>query len=248
MRQEFESTYHALEESHWWFTSRRALIRSLVRRLAGSTQASILEVGCSGGPLLQQLRADGYPHLTGIDISAQAIAVCGQRQVPNVSVMDAQHLQFEAESFDVIIASDVLEHLPDAPAALLEWRRALKPGGQLFVFVPAFMFLWSEHDVSNLHHHRYRSPELNLALQTCGFTVERSGYWNFLLFMPAAAVRLLKKLLFKTVNAAAHDDLKPTAAFVNRLLQGVMRVENRLFLAGVNFPWGISAWAIARKP
>ena len=248
MQEEFESTYHAVEERHWWFVGRRALVRQLVRRVTAGRKACILEIGCSGGPLLQQLRSDGYENLTGIDISAEAIAICAQRGVPNTFVMDAQHLSYPSESFDVITASDVLEHLADAPTALREWHRTLRPGGALVVFVPAFMFLWSEHDVANQHKHRYRATELKAALENTGFTVERRGYWNFLLFVPAAMVRMLKNVLARPGRATGQGDLKKTSNAVNAILQFVLNLENRILLAGWNFPFGISAWAIARKP
>ncbi len=247
MQEDFESTYHAVEERHWWFVGRRALVRQLVRRATGDHTARILEIGCSGGPLLQQLRSDGYANLTGIDISKEAIALCATRGVPNTFVMDAQHLQYPAESFDVITASDVLEHLADAPTALREWHRTLRPGGVLLVFVPAFMFLWSEHDVANQHKHRYHAAELKAALEGAGFAVERRGYWNFLLFPPAALVRLVKNLLSGPGNAGGQGDLKKTSSAVSWILQLVLKLENRILLAGFDFPFGISAWAVARK-
>jgi SAM-dependent methyltransferase len=248
MQEQFEATYHAVEERHWWFVGRRALVRQLVRRATASRDARILEIGCSGGPLLQQLRRDGYVHLTGIDISREAIAVCHARGVPDTFVMDAQRLEYPAETFDVITASDVLEHIVDAPGALRDWRRALKPGGTLLLFVPAFMFLWSEHDVANLHHHRYRAAELRRALIDAGFAVERSSYWNFLLFAPTAAVRMLKNLLAKPGAAAGQGDLKATSSPLNTIFAWLLAIENRILLSGLNAPFGISAWAIARKP
>lgn len=248
MQKDFEATYHSVEENHWWFTSRRELVRRLVRRATPDRNAPILEIGCSGGPLLQKLRADGYAHLTGIDISEEAIALCARRGVPNVSVMDAQHLKFPSASFDVITASDVLEHLADAPSALREWHRTLRSGGTLFVFVPAFMFLWSEHDVANQHQHRYRATELKNALENVGFSVERRGYWNFLLFAPVALVRFFKKLFCKSRNASGQGDLKQTSIVTNTILKFLLKIENRILLAGFNFPCGVSAWAIARKP
>lgn len=248
MNKSFEKTYHEVEAAHWWFVTRRALVKDLVGRTARDRQAAILEIGCSGGPLMESLRAEGFAQVTGIDISSEAVARCRERGLANVSVMDAQAPEFPAQSFDVITASDVLEHLADAPRALAAWHQLLRPGGTVLVFVPAFQFLWSGHDDINHHFHRYRAAELAGLLETAGFAVVRRGYWNFFLFLPVALVRLVKKIFAGKSAKLPTGDLKPVAAPINRLLIGLLRLENRLLLAGFNFPWGVSAVVIARKP
>jgi SAM-dependent methyltransferase len=248
MNKGFEQTYHEVEATHWWFCTRRALVKALVRQAAPGPEATILEIGCSGGPLMESLRADGFNNVVGIDISPEAVALCRARQLPNVSVMDAQAPNFLPATFDVITASDVLEHLADAPRALAEWHKLLRPGGTVLVFVPAFRFLWSGHDDINHHFHRYRAPELAGMLRAAGFEVQRQGYWNFFLFLPVALVRLAKRVFSSAAKKLPAGDLKPVIGPVNQMLIWLLTLENRLLLAGVNFPWGVSAAVIARKP
>lgn len=247
MNKGFEKTYHEVEAAHWWFVSRRALVKDLVCRVAPGRSSAILEIGCSGGPLLGQLRDSGYTHLTGIDISPEAIALCRERNLGDVRVMDAQQPDFPAASFDVITASDVLEHLADAPRAVAAWHQLLRPGGTLIVFVPAFQFLWSGHDVVNHHFHRYRAAELAGLLRAAGFEIQRQGYWNFFLFLPVAAVRLAKRVFSRPANKLPTGDLQAVPRPLNFLLLLLLRLENRLMLCGLNFPWGVSASVIARK-
>lgn len=247
MRAEYETLYHQVEQTHWWHQARRHLVRALARQLLPDRTARILEIGCSGGPLLAQLRADGYADLTGIDVSVAAIARCRERGLTNTQVMDAQRLSFPDAAFALVIASDVLEHLRDDAGALAEWRRVLAPGGRLVVLVPAFAFLWSEHDEINQHVRRYRRPQLCALLRQTGFTVERSGYWNFLLFPPVAAIRLARRLRPKS-TAPARGDIFPTPKAINRLLLAMLRVENWWLLRGLNFPFGVSVLAVARRP
>lgn len=246
MNKDFEKTYHEVEAAHWWFVTRRQLVRELVRRAAPDRRAAILEIGCSGGPLLQMLTDDGYVSLTGIDISPEGIELCRQKNLGNVQVMDARQPGFPENSFDAIIASDVLEHLPDAPTALAAWQKLLRPGGTLLVFVPAFRFLWSGHDVVNQHFHRYRAAELAGLLSAAGYQVARKGYWNFSLFLPVSAVRLTKRFLGGTDKTPAGD-LKALPRALNAALTGLLRLENWLLLRGLDFPWGVSAMVIGQK-
>jgi 2-polyprenyl-3-methyl-5-hydroxy-6-metoxy-1,4-benzoquinol methylase len=248
MNKQFETLYHEVEATHWWFVSRRALVKSLVALTAPNRTSAILEIGCSGGPLLQQLRDDGYNDLTGIDLSSEAIALCRQRSLGNVRVMDAQQPDFPPASFEVITASDVLEHLADAPRAVAAWHRLLCPGGTLVVFVPAFQCLWSRHDEVNHHFHRYRAAELASLLRAAGFEIQRQGYWNFCLFLPVALLRLARRLVPDSSKKPPVGDLQPMPSQINSLLIWLLRLENRLVLAGLDFPWGISAMVLARKP
>jgi SAM-dependent methyltransferase len=248
MNKDFEQTYHEIEESYWWFVTRRSLVRELVRRAAPDRKSAILEIGCSGGPLLQMLQSDGYDHLTGIDISPEAIQLCRRRKLENVRVMDALQPDFAPASFDVIVASDVLEHLADAPGALEAWHALLRPGGTLIVFVPAFMMLWSGHDEVNQHFYRYRAAELATLAQSCGYEVRRKGYWDFLLFLPITIIRLASRFFGRVTNKAPSGDLKPLPRPVNALLISLLRLENWLLLAGANYPWGLSAMVICQKP
>jgi hypothetical protein len=123
----------------------------------------------------------------------------------------------------------------------------LRPGGTLMVFVPAFKFLWSGHDVVNHHFHRYRAAELAGLLRSAGFEIQRQGYWNFFLFLPVAIVRLAKRLFAGNSDKLPAGDLKAVPRALNFLLILLLRLENRLMLCGLNFPWGVSAAVIARK-
>src|SRR5262245_35302718 len=111
MKKEYERHYHRLESFHWWFCGRRQLVRRLVLHCNSDRDCRILEIGCSAGAMMAELEADGYRHVTGIDISAEAIELCKRNGLKEVYVMDAQRPDFPDRHFDVITASDVLEHL-----------------------------------------------------------------------------------------------------------------------------------------
>lgn len=94
----------------------------------------ILDVGCGGGYVATNI--DGRL-LVGIDISAQAIGAAHHRGSDAVfAVGDAERLPFADASFDLVIMSEVLEHLPNGRAGFGEAARVMKPGGRLVITGP----------------------------------------------------------------------------------------------------------------
>ena len=247
MQQAYEQTYHRFESGHWWFLGRRHILRALVAQEGVDRQSRILEIGCSAGLLMKELQADGFGQVKGIDISPDAIALCRSAGL-DAFLMDAQKVELPGETFDIIIASDVLEHLADEDEAVQYWKRLLKPGGLLVIFVPAFMLLWGHHDEANKHHRRYRRQQLVKLLVSSGFKIERSSYWNSLLFGPVAAIRLLRRAWPDQAAPNGQGDLSEPPAVVNRLLASLLKLENLVLRLGINWPFGASVLALARKP
>lgn len=264
----YEEKYHLIEENYWWFQARRNVVLNLLEQLrkparishagqvpvggggrgAGGVDARVLEVGCSGGPLLVKLQERGYRHLAGIDISASAIALAQQRGLRNVQVMDAAHLTFQDASFDMVIASDILEHLVEEQTAVREWTRVLAPGGHLIVFVPAYQWLWTGHDVVNHHQRRYTQGRLAKVLRNNEeLEIVRQSYWNIGLLAPVGCMRVLQRIAGSVGAAKPKDALAPVPTLVNRLLMAWLSLEDALLLAGVRYPCGVSVMAIARK-
>jgi SAM-dependent methyltransferase len=247
----YEAKYHQLEEENWWFASRRDAVYDLVSRLQLPLAAAILEIGCSGGPLMQRLRTAGYTDVTGIDVSEPAIELAHARGVLNTSLMDGAALEFADARFDLVIASDVLEHIENEGTALREWSRVLKPGGQALIFVPGHTYLWSEHDVVNHHFRRYSRQGLVDAIERAGLQAKRSSFWNAAMFFPTAVLRLGRRLLSGPVSPVkkpgATGDLHQLVGPANSLLLQWVKAENRL-LRHVNLPLGVSVFALAQKP
>lgn len=247
----YEAKYHQLEEENWWFASRRDAVYDLVSGLRLPPAAAILEIGCSGGPLMQRLRAAGYTDVTGIDVSAPVIELAHARGVANASLMDGAALEFADARFDLVIASDVLEHIEDEGKALREWARVLKPGGQVLIFVPAHAYLWSEHDVVNHHFRRYSRQGLVAAIERAGLRALRSSFWNAAMFFPTAVLRLGRRLISGPVSPVkkpgATGDLHQLMRPANSVLLQWVKAENRL-LRHFDLPLGVSVFALAQKP
>ncbi|MBU1017219.1 class I SAM-dependent methyltransferase [Patescibacteria group bacterium] len=241
----YESKYHRLEKYYWLLITRRGIIINLIKKMGVANNAKILEIGCSSGPLINLLKHNGFTNNYGIDISVDAINLCKKRDLNNVAIMDGAKTQFEDREFDIIIASDVLEHIKDDQSALLEWYRLLKPNGKLILFVPAFDFLWSDHDEINNHFRRYNKSSLTKKLKEAQFKVLRISYWNFVLFFPTYLLRTFQHFFTKKKDEP-KDQLYELNSLVNKILIVLLKTEN-LFLKYFNFPTGVSIFTICRK-
>ncbi|MFH1685461.1 MAG: class I SAM-dependent methyltransferase [Candidatus Micrarchaeota archaeon] len=240
MDKQYEKKHHALEKTHWWFIARRNMIHRMLKKTDKKTR--ILDLGCCGGSLLLSLQKQGFSNLHGIDLSENAIKLCKSRGLPNVFLMNGEKMKFNNNSFDIVLVSDVLEHIQDDAAAIAESFRILKPSGKLIVFVPAFDFLWSGHDEVLAHHRRYSAKTLNEKLMSAGFLIRRTSYWNFFLFIPTLLLKFIQKFSRKTT-----DQLYESNSIVNFILIKLLFFENFL-LEHINFPFGVSVFSIAEKP
>ena len=240
MEEKYEKRYHELEDSHWWFVGRRKMIASIVKKFPQTSQ--ILDIGCSGGSLINLLNEKGYHHVSGIDISKKAIQLCKKRGIKDVRLMSGDKLKFK-KKFDIIIASDVLEHIKDDKKAVESMRQTLKKRGKVICFVPAFMSLWSHHDESNKHYRRYTKKTLSDLFMNNGFNILRRSYWNFSLFIP---IFIGKRLISKKRGIKKESNLYLHSKIINKFMINLLKIEN-IFLSKFNFPFGVSTFVIAEK-
>ena len=233
----YELAYHENEEKNWWFVGRR---KAVLRMLEGVPKsAKIVDIGCSGGALLLDLKTKGYTDLHGVDFSPEAITLCEKRGLNNAHEMDGAATTFPDNTFDVVVSSDSLEHIEDDSKALKEWLRILKPGGKLYLFVPAHMYLWSSHDEVNHHFRRYSYKGLKTVVTSAGFKIKKQTYWNFSLFFPVYLVRKMTNL-FSKKEGNSNGILNPNS-ITNKFLVKFISTENKLFsLTG--FPIGVSLY------
>ncbi|MGQ0506088.1 MAG: class I SAM-dependent DNA methyltransferase [Myxococcaceae bacterium] len=231
-----------LEDNHWWFNGRRAVVREVLeQRLGGDAQKRrILDVGCGTGGMLGMLRTFG--EVEGIDSSDEALRYARQRMGDAVPLGKGQLPDGipAGQRYDLITAFDVIEHISDAVESLRAIRKALKPGGALVCTVPAYQFLWSAHDDANHHQRRYDAGLLRAHLAASGFKVQYLSYFNALLFPPIAAVRLLHKVL----PEKGGEELDETTPWINAVLTVLFSSERHL-LKRTTLPFGVSLIAVA---
>jgi SAM-dependent methyltransferase len=158
---------------------------------------------------------------------------------------DAVRLPFGPGSFDAAFAFDVLEHIQDEDGALSEIRRVLRPDAPLVLSVPAFPFLSGRQDVICHHYRRYRRSRLVPLLRTHGFSIEHASYFNSLLFLPVAAIRIARRLLPTPDPPGGSDFDLRLPRVLERLLETAFSAERHVVTRGA-MPFGVSVLCVAR--
>lgn len=236
---------YELEDTYWWFVARRRMVRSLVQRYAAKSEGlKILDAGCGTGGTLSAL--EGLGELWGCDISADALELCGTRGLTQLRECGVEQLDFEDESFDVVVSCDVLEHVAEHETAMAEMARVLRPGGVCVLTVPAHRCLWSEHDEALGHIRRYGTREFVQLVEGGGLRIEKLTHAVALALPAIILYRAMKRLL-------VPSDGRPKTALVrlpgpiNNLLDAFLHFEN-LLIRHISLPIGTSLVAVARKP
>jgi len=248
MQQHTYAIMDRVEDSHWWFVGRRAILESFMRSIVAKIQHAdegvrvpfrILDVGCGTGANLEMLSQFGSAE--GVDVSDEALEFC-RRKGLTVQKGLAESLPYADETCDITTARDVVEHLDDDIAGLKEMFRVTKSGGYSLIFVPAFMWLWGVQDDISHHRIRYTRKQIVERLENAGYTVERSTYANFTFFAPILGGRTLMRLTGIKPESENNVNISALNGFFGKVFSA-----ERHILKNFDFPFGVSIVVVARK-
>lgn len=242
MHQTIYAQMRDLEDKHWWFVGRRMIIRRVISSLPLPLSPRILDAGCGTGGNLPVWAEFG--EVTGMELDDYAAAISRARglgPIYNGSLPD--DMPFSTQSFDLVLLLDVLEHIESDCESLRAINSLLAPQGYVVLTVPAFPFLWSEHDEQHHHKRRYVSSNLEQVIREAGLRLVYLTYFNTWLFPVVAAVRLAPR---RSPSKQVAHDMQLPGPLVNRVLQAVFSSERHL-VGRVRLPFGVSMLAIARK-
>jgi len=144
---------HAAADAYDVFTpeSNASLIESVVRLGGFQPGARVADLGCGSGIFTHLMRRQGYD-CVGLDLSPKLVEI-GRRNYPDVEFVegDVEHLPFPTASFDGVLLSGIVHHLPDPSRCAAEVFRILRPGGRFVAFDPNRMnpFMWLYRDRSS---------------------------------------------------------------------------------------------------
>ncbi len=220
-----------IEERHWWFVARRRIMRGMIATILRDTRTDssrprVVDIGCGTGANLAALAGD-YD-CAGIDTSAEAIALARERfaHIDFVCGFAPHDIADRLARADVVLLTDVLEHVADDRGLLAGIVAALQPGAQLLLTVPANMRLWSLHDEAFGHFRRYDAAGLATVWDGLPVETRMLSYFNARLYPLVRGARAMSRLRGKTAGAAKTDFSLP-AEPINRLLTHVFAGESQ---------------------
>lgn len=236
------------EKKHWWFAARRKIILRIVDNYAMNKEhpIKILDAGCGCGYFLHCL--EKYGAVTGIDNNEKAIVYSKKTVNGEILKGDLTNSSLlQHESFDIIFALDVLEHIEDDSLTLMNLKMSLRKGGMMLITVPAHMELWSYHDENHMHYRRYEKAALTKLLKNNKLHIEYLSYYNAWLYYPIKIVRKIRKSLMRANKISVFKDEKKPSYIINKVLYLIFVSESFFIRHKINLPFGVSLLAIIRK-
>jgi SAM-dependent methyltransferase len=229
---------YEVEDAHWWFVTRRKMVRALLARYA-SPHSKVLEIGCGTAATLSMLAKEGY-QVAGLDMSTDAQQFAAERSIP-VAIGSADALPYPDHQFDVVLLLDVIEHIAEDTVALAEAARVLRPGGIVVLFTPAYMWMWGRQDRISHHQRRYTQSVLRKRIPLT-LRVEKISYFNTFLFPLIALIRVFTE----TFHLQLPDENRMNAPWVNRICATIFGWEVPV-VSRISLPFGVSLMLVAKK-
>ena len=235
-----ENEYHEMstkEDRHWWFIGRRFIIDIFLKKLSLKKNAEILDIGSGTGSNINLLSKYGQLSIMEPNYIAHGYLKKKYFDIDKLKVGSCpEHLEY-SKKFDLVSLFDVLEHIEEDALTLDKIYNILNLNGYIIITVPAYQWLWSDHDIRLMHKRRYNLTQIKKIIPK-NLKIEQATYFNTLLFPLAVIERIIKKT-FKTKD-------KSDNFFINFILKFIFKLERKL-LNFINFPYGLSILIVLKK-
>lgn len=236
-----EAEFHrhvTLEDSHWWFVVRRAILMDQLERFG--VIGGLVEIGCGTGGNLRAFQ-NRFSPCVGVEIDPVAVELAraaGSGEVVQGDFRTA--LEGRWADFRWVLLADVLEHVENDDAFVADLWERMRPGARVLVTVPGADLPYSAHDHALGHWRRYRPEQLRRPFLGCGARVLFESAFNMLLYPP---IRMIRSAMSGTAS-----NLQPQGRLMNAVLRTVFGLERPLLRRGVKLPVGVSRLLVVEKP
>lgn len=204
---------------HWYYQSKAVpLRRYLEQRIKASGPITIVDFGSGSGffseLMLQELGPDiELVYQVDIGYTDEELG----EQSDNKKIIRVRYTPKDIENA-VVVMMDVLEHIEDDKGILNEISEAISKPFHYFITVPAFMSVWSSHDVYLEHYRRYTLPHLKRVLQNAKYSCD-AGYYIFQTIFPMVWIVRRLKRQEKNMQAPQSSDMSSMPGLLNGLLR-----------------------------
>ena len=209
---------------HWYY---RAKLAALQRMIPAPDPAIILDVGAGlgffSGSLLQSTNARSATCVDPGYAEERDDARAGKPLLFRRSV--------GRSDADLVLLMDVIEHIEDDIGLVREYADKVKPGTRFIVTVPAFMWLWSGHDVFLEHVRRYTLGSIEHVVRSGGLTVEYGCYFYAFLLPLVVLSRAVERLKQGGHSHEARSQMQEFGPTLNAIFWSVCRAELTVFRA-----------------
>ncbi len=217
-------------ESHFWSHWRFAVLWKLMGdlRLDKNADFSALDVGCGAGLLRDQLESRTNWKIDGTDLSMEALqkAKRGRGSLYYYDIMDMRPEFYR--KYDLVFLFDILEHVADTRTFIQNLLTLVRPGGLVFVNVPAVPWLFGAYDSASGHLRRYDKPSLLREFDIEEAKILDLRYWGMCL-LPLLFLRtIFLSEALSPQETIARGFRAPPWPF-HSLLKGICMAETRLY-------------------
>jgi 2-polyprenyl-3-methyl-5-hydroxy-6-metoxy-1,4-benzoquinol methylase len=240
-----EIWYDIAGDDHFWIRWRFTVLIDEIGRLGidTSTSAAGLDIGCGHGTMLRKLSMHTSWRIDGCDLNKTALSLSSDHdgRILLYNIYD-KNLEL-CERYDYLFLLDVIEHVENPQEFVEAALFHVKPGGYVFVNVPALQILYSKYDRAMGHRRRYNRVLLRTQLLAAGLEICVMRYWGITL-VPIAIARKFYVNCIRNPTEIARAGMQPPGPLSTCLLSALEIVER----AGFKYqPVGTSLLAIARK-
>lgn len=228
-------------KNHWWWLARKKILQEVIsKKIKKKDNLNILDFGSGTGINVDLLQKFGEVYIYEPNEYANKFLNLNFKNV----ISSEATLNNISKKFDLIVLTDVLEHIESPISSLKNIRSLLKDGGKVIITVPAHNYLFSKKDDDLQHFRRYSKKTLKNNLLNANLKFEFFSYYNFFL----SPLIILITLIYKILNNN-HIDLaeKPPNSIINFLFLKIFSLEKFFISKYIKLPYGVSLFAVATK-
>lgn len=238
-----------LDEASFWYRHRNRCLAAAMSALP--PREPLFDIGGGNGAVAVALQAAGR-RVCVVEPIAAGAHHAKQRGLTRVVCCSLEESGFREGAISSAALFDVLEHIPDDEAFLLQLRAQLAAGARLYITVPAFQSLWSQHDADAGHHRRYTARSLARLVSNSGFKVDYISFFFTPLPLPIFLLRTLPSHLRRLLRVSPGNARQrrrrehvSSKRHVGGMLEALLRFEVGAIRRRRTLPFGSSLLLVA---